>query len=106
MEKMARRPLSLFDDGTDSKTNTPYVCARLCACWRACLCVSSKTENEGEMEKERERETERERERERKCRQMSAFTLWEAQGCLPRTERQEREKRKRKTERDREGRIK
>lgn len=37
---------------------------------------------------------------------MSAFTLWEAQGCLPRTERQEKEKRKRQTEGDREGRIK
>lgn len=79
---MAQRPLSpsLMMELTGKQM------LRVCVC----LCIGSKTE--------KKRGRDRKRERERKCRQMSAFTLWEAQGCLPRTERQESEREEKRKE--------
>lgn len=65
------------------------------------VCVSGFSHGNKKNGRKKERkEKEKERERWRKCGQMSAFTLWEAQGCLPRTERQRRDRKRHRQTRE------
>lgn len=67
--RMARRPLSV---SLMTVLTAKQMLCGVCAYASACLRVGSKAKK-------------REKPRDRKYRQMPAFTLWEAQGYLPRT---------------------
>ena len=106
----AKTSLTLFDDGADSKTNTPRasvcasvcvcVCVCVCACVRmsVCLCAGSETESEGEtMERERR---EREKVQADVCiHSVGGSRLFAEDGETREGERERREKRRRETER-------